>query len=175
MLQKNGNQKLAEKKQSHKKLTNSCLPGDYCDNKYERVFMIRYVNKQDKASWRELDRSLSGAGFAEKVRNKQGYVFIKDSRIIGVLRYNLFWDQIPFCTHLYIADECRGRGYGRLLMERWEKEMKKTGFDVIMTSTQVDEEGQHFYRKLGFKDCGGFTMDIPGHEQPMELIMVKAI
>lgn len=137
--------------------------------------MIRYVKKQDKASWCILDGSLSSAGFAEKVRNKQGYVFIKDGRIIGVLRYNLFWDMIPFCTHLYIDDENRSRGYGRQLMERWENDMRRKACDMTMTSTQVNEEGQHFYRKLGYMDCGGFTMSIQGHEQPMELIMVKAI
>ena len=45
----------------------------------------------------------------------------------------------------------------------------------LMTSTQVDEEAQHFYRKLGYKDCGGFTVDVPGYEQPMEMIMIKAV
>ena len=137
--------------------------------------MIRYVKAQDKASWHALDRDLPGAGFDEKVRNKQGYVYIQDGKIVGVLRYNLFWDMIPFCTHLYFDDGYRGRGYGRQLMERWEKDMKKKGCDMLMTSTQVDEAGQYFYRVLGYRDCGGFVMDISGHEQPMEMIMVKAI
>lgn len=38
-----------------------------------------------------------------------------------------------------------------------------------------DNTAQHFYRKLGYKDCGGFVLDIPGYEQPMELFFVKAI
>ena len=37
------------------------------------------------------------------------------------------------------------------------------------------EEAQHFYRKLGYKDCGGFVIDIPGYEQPMELFLIKGI
>ena len=40
---------------------------------------------------------------------------------------------------------------------------------------QVDEDAQHFYRKLGYKDCGGFVVDVPGYEQPMEMIMIKAV
>ena len=44
-----------------------------------------------------------------------------------------------------------------------------------MTSTQVDEEAQYFYRKLGYQDCGGFIINIPGFEQPLELIMSKAL
>ena len=36
---------------------------------------------------------------------------------------------------------------------------------MVMTSTQVDEEAQHFYRKLGYKDAGGFVVDIPGESE----------
>ena len=53
--------------------------------------------------------------------------------------------------------------------------MKKQGYGMVLVSTQVDEEAQHFYRKLGYKDCGGFTIDIPGYEQPMEMFMSKAL
>ena len=52
---------------------------------------------------------------------------------------------------------------------------KNQGYGMVMTSTQADEEAQHFYRKIGYKESGGFTIDIPGYEQPMELIFIKAI
>lgn len=137
--------------------------------------MIRYAEVRDRAAWYALDKHLPEAGFDEKVRNRQGYVYICDGRIVGVLRYNLFWDNTPFCTMLFIDSGCRGHGYGKELMEQWEKEMKSAGFEMVMTSTQVDEDAQHFYRKLGYKDCGGFVLDVPGCRQPMELIMIKAL
>ena len=137
--------------------------------------MIRFVENQDKAAWYRLDRDLPEAGFDEKVRNRQGYVCVIDERIIGILRFNLFWDSIPFCTMLHIDEEYQKRGYGKHLMERWEKDMRAEGFGMVMTSTQVNEEAQHFYRKLGYKDAGGFVVDIPDYEQPMEMIMVKSI
>jgi ribosomal protein S18 acetylase RimI-like enzyme len=62
-----------------------------------------------------------------------------------------------------------------MLMEYWEKDMKAQGYGMLLTSTQVDEEAQHFYRKLGYKDCGGFVIDVPGYEQPMEMFMIKVI
>ena len=62
-----------------------------------------------------------------------------------------------------------------MLMEHWQTDMKVQGYGMLFTSTQVDESAQHFYRKLGYKDCGGFVVDIPGYEQPMELILVKRI
>ena len=56
-----------------------------------------------------------------------------------------------------------------------ETEMKNQGFGLVMTSTQVDESAQHFYRKLGYKDCGGFVIDIPNYEQPMEMFLIIEI
>ena len=53
--------------------------------------------------------------------------------------------------------------------------MKEQGYGMVLTSTQVDEQTQHFYRKLGYKDCGGFVVDIKGQEQPMELFLIKAL
>ncbi len=137
--------------------------------------MIRYVESHDKTPWYTLDGHLPEAGFEEKVRNRQGYVCMEDGKIIGILRYNLFWDSIPFCTLLFIDSGYRRRGFGRQLMEHWEREMKAAGHGMVMLSTQVDEDSQHFYRKLLYKDSGGFVIDIPGYEQPMEMIMVKSL
>ena len=136
---------------------------------------IRYAELQDKSEWYRLDSHLPETMFEEKVRNKQGYVIMEEGKVAGIFRFNLFWDNTPFCTLLYIDEAYRGKGYGKLLMEHWENDMKAKGYGMLMTSTQVDEEAQHFYRKLGYKDCGGFVVDVPGYEQPMEMIMIKAV
>jgi GNAT superfamily N-acetyltransferase len=137
--------------------------------------MIRYVEINDKKEWYDLDRHLPENVFDEKVRTKRGYVLVEDEKIIGILRYNLFWDNTPFCTMLFIEYSYRSKGYGRQMMERWEQDMKAQGYGMLMTSTRVDEDAQHFYRKLGYKDVGGFIVDVPGFEQPMEMIMIKAV
>ena len=60
-------------------------------------------------------------------------------------------------------------------MAHWERDMKAQGYGMLLTSTQVDEEAQHFYRKLGYRDCGGFVIDLPPFAQPMELFLLKGI
>ncbi len=136
---------------------------------------IRYVKSEDSASWFALDRHLPHSEFETKVSKRQGYVLLAEGGIAGILRYNLFWDNTPFCTFLFVDRPHRGKGYGRALTEAWEQDMKAQGFGLLMTSTQADEEAQHFYRKLGYKDAGGFVVDVPGFEQPMELILLKGI
>ncbi|MBE5947810.1 MAG: GNAT family N-acetyltransferase [Lachnospiraceae bacterium] len=136
---------------------------------------IRHVQSEDKEFWYSLDKHLPETEFDKKVKEKSGYVLLEDERKVGLLRYNLFWDNTPFCTLLFVDAGYQRKGYGRKLMEHWEADMKSQGYGMLLTSTQVDEEAQHFYRKLGYKDCGGFVIDIPGYEQPMEMFLVKGI
>ena len=136
---------------------------------------IRYVQTADKDAWLRLDRHLPEAEFERKVRDNTGYVLLENNEVIGVLRYNLFWDIIPFCNLIFIDNHCQRAGYGRKLMEFWENDMKSQGHDMIMTSTQSDETAQHFYRKLGYSDSGGLLINIPKHEQPMEIFFIKSI
>ena len=136
---------------------------------------IRYAAESDKPFWYTLDRHLPERRWPVKVRDRQAYVLLEDGVPKGILRYNLFWDNTPMCTMLYIDPAHQRQGLGTLLMRFWEEDMKNRGYGMLLTSTQVDESAQHFYRKLGYKDCGGLTVDIPGYEQPMELFLVKAI
>ncbi len=136
---------------------------------------IRYVRAEDKEFWYSLDRHLPENEFENKVRDDRGYVLSENGKPVGLLRYNLFWDNTPFCTMLFIDKDHRRKGYGKMLMEYWEKDMRSKGYGMLLTSTQVNEEAQHFYRKLGYKDCGGFVVDIPGYEQPMEMFLIKRI
>ena len=131
--------------------------------------------ESDREFWFRLDRHISGAEFARKVRDRMGYILLSDGVPVGLLRYNLFWDNLPFCTLLFVDREHQGKGFGRNLMTHWEADMKEAGYHLAMTSTQADEDAQHFYRKLGYLDAGGLTMPIPGYEQPLEILMVKKI
>ncbi|MBE5876317.1 MAG: GNAT family N-acetyltransferase [Lachnospiraceae bacterium] len=136
---------------------------------------IRYIQQEDKDFWYSLDKHLPVSEFEDKVRNHRGYVLLVEDKPIGLLRYNLFWDNTPFCTMLFVDWDYQGKGYGRLLMNHWESDMKSQGYGMLLTSTQVDENAQHFYRKLDYKDCGGFVIDIPEYAQPMEMFFIKGI
>ncbi len=132
---------------------------------------IRYADKGDKEFWFSLDKHISPAEFAKKTENKQAYVLITDGKPAGILRYNLFWDNTPFCNLLYIEDNYQGKGYGTKLMAYWEEEMKSAGYSLVLVSTQADESAQHFYRASGYSDCG--SLILPGENS--ELFLYKKL
>lgn len=137
------------------------------------MFLIRHVMEKDKSFWYSLDRHMPEREFVLKVRDKRGYIICDDNKPIGVMRYNLFWDNTPFLTLIYFEESYRRKGFGRKAMFHWEEEMRNLGYEVIMTSTQVDEESQHFYRKLDYKDAGCLVLNTPPLEQPLEMFLLK--
>lgn len=139
------------------------------------MLSIRYVQEEDKDFWFKLDKHLPQGEFEKKIRDKMGYVLLENNIPVGLLRYNLFWDNIPFCTMLYVQREYQHKGYGSRLMNFWEENMKSSGYGLIMTSTQVDEGAQHFYRKIGYQGSGVLVMNAPNFKQPMEIFFIKVI
>ena len=134
---------------------------------------IRYATESDKPFWFMLDRHLSESEFTLKVRDKRGHIISSDDKPIGIMRYNLFWDNTPFLTLIYIEETEQRRGFGRQAMLHWEDEMRGLGYKMVMTSTQADEQAQHFYRKLGYVDRGCLVLDGTPFEQAQEIFMIK--
>lgn len=87
----------------------------------------------------------------------------------------ILWDNIPFLNFLFIEEEYRGKGFGKQAVALWEQEMKKQGYQMVLISTQADEQAQHLYRKLGYIDCGGLFFHNPPFNQPAELFFRKVL
>jgi ribosomal protein S18 acetylase RimI-like enzyme len=74
-------------------------------------------------------------------------------------------------THLYLLEGNRRKGIGKRLVKHWEEIMKGKGYKDVLTSTQSNEEGQHFYRKIGYIEIGGFKY----LKEPYEIIFHKEL
>lgn len=125
---------------------------------------IPFIEEHDKHLRKELIPS--------KIAENEIYL-IRDSRdtIIGWMRYGYFWDNIPFMNLIWIDEPYRGQGIGKEAVGQWERDMHRKGYGLVMTSTQADEEAQHFYRKLGYKDAGCLLLDT----QPLEILLTKKL
>ena len=117
------------------------------------------------------DHHISRDALEESLRAGRVLVMERDGDRVGWLRWNLFWDNTPFMNLLYLLEGHRGQGLGRALTARWEAEMASLGHRLVMTSTQSNEEAQHFYRRLGYRDAGALLL--PG--EPTELLFIKEL
>lgn len=132
---------------------------------------IRLAQTKDLKILSLNDKHISESELENLIGLNRIYIIERDGNFAGWLRYNLFWDNTPFMNMLYILDENRGQGFGRLLVEHWENQMRNIGYNTVMTSTASDEYAQHFYMKLGYIAVGGFTP----FGDPFEVILSKQI
>lgn len=99
------------------------------------------------------------------------YVIEADGAFAGWMRWGLFWDNTPFLNMLHLLAPYRRRGLGSAAMDVWEARMASQGYRQLLTSTSSAEDGQHFYRKRGYRDIGSFRLG----EEPDELLLVKTL
>lgn len=132
---------------------------------------IRMAQAEDFAFLSEHDRHIGPKELQEQIERGRILIAQQDGRTIGWLRWNLFWDNTPFLNLLFLLEEHRQKGYGRQLMQAWERMMAQQGFGLLMTSTLSNEQAQHFYRALGYRDAGGLLLE----GEPLEIFFIKRL
>ncbi|MDR6724770.1 GNAT superfamily N-acetyltransferase [Paenibacillus amylolyticus] len=121
---------------------------------------------------REHDRHIVDSFILPKIRGNEIYMLQNDEdQLIGWMRHSYFWDNTPFMNMIWIDEPYRNRGLGKQAILFWENEMKKLGFELVMTSTLANEGAQHLYRKLGYRDAGGLLLE----GEPLEILMTKRL
>ena len=123
---------------------------------------IRYVQPEDRDFWFRLDRHLPEAEFDRKVRDRQGYVLLEDGIPVGLLRWQLFWDNTPFCNLLFIDQSCRKKGYGRLLMTHWEADVRALGYGMAVLAAYrayaQEMPLESYLQNVVFRDAESITV-----------------
>ncbi|MGN6578315.1 MAG: GNAT family N-acetyltransferase [Nocardioides sp.] len=132
---------------------------------------VRVASTADLAFLEDVDRHVSPETLTDLVSIGRVMLAEVDGRAAGLLRWGLFWDQIPFMNLLWVLPERRGQGAGTTLVKSWEKSQLAAGHDLVLTSTMSSETSQHFYRRLGYVDSGALLLP---HE-PAELLLRKPL
>ena len=118
-----------------------------------------------------VDVHLSPGSLADLVSAGRVMVVEVDGNVVGLLRWGLFWDRVPFMNLLWVLPDRRGHGFGTSLVQAWERVQLAAGHDLVLTSTVSAERSQHLYRRLGYVDSGALLL--PG--EPAELILRKVL
>ena len=133
---------------------------------------IRTAVPADLDGIRNYDRHIPAARLEDCIRRGQVVVLEDNGKILGVLRWNLFWQSLPFLDLIFLDDALRGQGWGTEMMARWEINMAEQGFRHVLLSTQEDETSKFFYEKLGYTLCGDF---LPPGQDARELMYRKEL
>ena len=146
--------------------------------------IIELAQIKNRLEIERLDSHIPPSRLEECIHNGRVYILKDDSfkigekndlrkaSVVGVMRYSLFWQTIPFLELLYVDEAYRGRGFGTKMMETWEKTMAQFGYKFVMTSTQANEDAWRFYEKLGYRRAGGF---FPPEQDVEEWMYVKKL
>lgn len=132
---------------------------------------IRYAAAGDSPLLHSHDRHIGAEELRRSIEAKRVLLMLNDGDLAGWLRYNLFWDNLPFLNMLYFFEAYRGKGHGGRLVQYWEREMARAGYREVLTSTMSSEQGQSFFRKNGYTDCGALLLP----NEPLEIILRKAL
>ena len=104
-----------------------------------------------------------------KIQAKEVIVARLRGEVVAWMTYTLLYDVVPFINILYVVQERRREGLGTRLVQFLESEVRKAGFRRVMTSSLSNEQGQHFWRKMGYKDVGGVLLT----DEPLEVFFRK--
>lgn len=136
---------------------------------------IKVVTDNDKEFVMSIDKHINVVSYANQVYTKSGYVIWEENQRVGIITHCILWDTIPFINFLFVKEEYREKGFATQAIIRWENEMKNQGYKMTLISTQVDEDAQHLYRKLGYIDCGGLVFNHTPLDQLMEMFFRKVL
>ena len=133
---------------------------------------IRLAATKDKKGILKYDCHIPHDKVGACICNGLVSVLCDGEEIVGVLRYNLFWQSVPFLDLLFIDEAYRGQGWGRQMMADWEETMRRLGYSYVMLSTQEDETAKYIYEKLGYRRIGAF---LPPEQDADEIMYLKEL
>ena len=131
--------------------------------------MVIYATRNDLLEIKAFDKHISDDMLTKAMSDRRVLVFKSADIVMGIARWNYFWDSIPFLNMLYVPDGYTHHGVGTELLKFWESEMRTQGYSRVFTSTMAQERGQHFFRKFGYRDIGNLYDEGEG----LELILEK--
>lgn len=132
---------------------------------------ITHATLSDYETLVNNDKHISKEELRNLILSKRILIAKQEGALRGWLGYNLFWDNIPFMNILYVIEGYRSQRIGQALVSMWEELMSSEGYKFVLTSSQSNEQAQHFYRKNGYIDCGSLLLK----DEPLEIFFRKEL
>ena len=114
---------------------------------------IRFANLSDLAWLNRHEKWVSKSTKKQNIEQKQYIVVELNSKLIGALRYELWWGHLPFLAIIWVEDEYQKKGIGKSLLNFLEEYLRKNKYSKLLSSSD-DSGAQKWHLKVGFKKSG---------------------
>lgn len=98
---------------------------------------------------------LSQDTILRKIEQEEIFLLLVNDQPVGSLWLGFLWDCVPFIDLITIDAAYQKRGLSHVLLAFVEDRLCKQGYDVLYSSSQMDEPvPQAWHRHIGFEECG---------------------
>ena len=125
------------------------------------MYSLREAGPDDLPAIREIDLLFEGHPHAADVLRRaitEGKIVLAESAqggVVGYVRWDYFWDSIPFCLTARVKPQHQRRGVGHRLYERIEDTFRRRGCRFWLSSTEeTNESSRRFHESIGFRPIG---------------------
>lgn len=119
-----------------------------------------YYNNTDETNWTKETSEIS---LRQTTDRKSAYCLVLEDdnkAIIGFVNgfFEQFHDIVGYAlVEILISKENQSKGYGTILMEEIEKQVKEKGASIIQMQAVNDDFHHHFYGKLGYNNSSTYV------------------
>ena len=126
--------------------------------------MLRFATENDL---RFLIKARNDSESATQTQAQSGQLraIVSDGHPVGFFKFLILWDKQPYIEMIWIEEAARRQGLGTQAVRDWEREMASEGFDIVLTSTQLEGGAEPFWKKLGYSRCGSLSVGDTPQEQ----------
>lgn len=121
------------------------------------------INQEDeiKKSIEKLKNNLSQ-------KDNQGFILYVDNKPVGMLRVGSSREEkYSECGELraiYLLEECKGKGFGKILYNKAFEELKKMGYKNVIIACLEENPSNDFYKHMGGKLVDTNIFKLPNQE-----------
>jgi ribosomal protein S18 acetylase RimI-like enzyme len=133
--------------------------------------MLRPANNADFGFLRAFSNEPSDEQLQAQIDQGRLRIIESEEGDVGFIKFCVLWEILPFIEVIIIRQDRRRCGLGTRAVRDWEREMAERCFRHTIVSTQANETAQIFWRRIGYQDCGSFTLPA----RPTELFLYRDI
>ena len=124
---------------------------------------LNLINKED-----EIQKSILKLKNNLSDKSNKGFILYLDNKAVGMMRIGSSrqekYNNEGELRAIYLLDEVKHKGYGRILFERALKELKEMGYNNIIIACLKENPSNEFYKHMGGKLVDTNPFNIPNQQ-----------